>query len=179
MSLLVLRELTLTDEKSFESLLDEWDDAPGFNMLYGLIEGMSFESFLGICREMKEESKTTGTNFPSTGLYAFVGDEIVGKVSVRHRLNDSLKLVGGHIGYGVLLKHRGKGYATLMLKEALIYCSKLGLEKVLVTCDDNNVGSFKVIEKNGGVFEGFYDPKNGGTLKRRYWISISPSLPLH
>ena len=179
MSFLVLRELASGDEKAFEKMLDEWDDAPGFNMLYGLIEGMSFQRFLSICEEMKDESKVTNPHVPATGLYAFVGDEIVGKVSVRHRLNDHLKLVGGHIGYGVLLNHRGKGYATVMLKEALRYCAQLGLLNVLVTCDDNNLPSTKVIEKNGGVFEGYHDPKDGGSLKRRYWISISPSLPLH
>jgi predicted acetyltransferase len=179
MSLLILRELDHHDEKAFEKLLEDWDESPGFNMLFGLLEGMSFSRFLKICEDMKDESKVSGEAVPGTSLYAFVDGEIVGKVSVRHKLNESLKNVGGHIGYGVVLNHRGKGHATIMLKEALTYCSTLGLSKVLLTCDDTNLASIRVIEKNGGVFEKLFDPKNGGTLKRHYWITISPSSPLH
>ena len=172
MSGLILRELTPPDEKAFEKMLDEWDDSPGFNMLYGLVEGISFSTYLKMTAEMKDEKKVSKPHVPGTNLYAFIGNEIVGKVVVRHRLNDTLRLVGGHVGYGVLAQHRSKGYASLMLKGALDYCRSLGLKEVLVTCDETNLPSARVIEKNGGVLENIHNPKNGGTPKKRYWISL-------
>lgn len=169
---MILRELNVSDEAAFERLLDAWEGSTGFNMLYGLIEGMSFETYLKIMNEMKNGIGLTQDAVPGTSLYAFVGDEIVGKLSVRHRLNAYLERMGGHIGFGVLEKHRGKGFATLMLKEGLVYCQALGLSRVLLTCDDGNLASAAVIEKNGGVLEGLHDPKDGSSPKRRYWISL-------
>ncbi len=67
---------------------------------------------------MKHEETVPFKLVPATGLFAFEGDVIVGKVNFRHRLNDFLLNVGGHIGYGVLPEFRGKGYASQMLKDS-------------------------------------------------------------
>jgi predicted acetyltransferase len=72
----------------------------------------------------------------------------------------------------VVPEHRRKGYATAILRQSLqIARDKLGLERVLVTCDDDNVGSIKTIEKNGGAFESVVTPPDGDKPKRRYWIA--------
>ena len=160
---MILRQLKATDREAFEKLLDEWDDSPGFNMLYGLIEVVAFSSYLKVLEAMRDDLSC---------LYAFVGDEIVGKANVRHHLNKHLENLGGHIGYGVLNHQRKKGYATEILKQALDYCRELGLDRVLITCDENNIGSCKVIERNGGVLENLFDPKDGSSLKKRYWINL-------
>lgn len=77
------------------------------------------------------------------------------------------------MGYGVLPKHRRNGYAKLMLKGSLDYCSKkLGIKKVLVTCDDDNIGSIKTIENAHGVLENKIDGGVGKPQKRRYWIDL-------
>ena len=172
---MILRELELKDQKAFLELLENWDGASGFNMLYDLIAEMDFSSYLNILRESKEGVNLPEGNVPSTSLFAFKGSEIIGKVSIRHTLNQYLENAGGHIGYGVLPNYRGQGYATQMLRESLRYCQKLGLKKVLVTCDETNLGSVKVIEKNGGVFENFFDPKDTGPRKMRFWITFPSS----
>jgi predicted acetyltransferase len=74
---------------------------------------------------------------------------------------------GGHIGYDIRPSARRRGHATAMLAEALPVAAKLGIDRVLVTCDDDNVGSRKVIEANGGVFE---DQRRE---KLRYWVPTS------
>lgn len=83
---------------------------------------------------------------------------------MRHRLNEHLLEGGGHIGYDVRPTARRRGYATAMLRDALRKAAELGIEKALLTCDDDNVGSYKVIEANGGVME---DVRHG---RRRYWV---------
>lgn len=71
--------------------------------------------------------------------------------SVRHYLNDNLKVYGGHIGYSVVPDERKNGYGTIILSLLLEEAKKLGINEVLVICDKNNIGSIKVIEKNNGI----------------------------
>jgi len=105
---------------------------------------------------------------PDTTLWLVEGDEFIGKVSIRHKLTEKLSREGGHIGYQIRPTKRNMGYGTEILKQALPVAYELGISKVLVTCDDNNIGSAKIIEKNGGVLEN--KMQCGKDLKRRYWI---------
>jgi nicotinamidase-related amidase len=107
---------------------------------------------------------------------AEVDGEIVGRTSIRHRLNDFLATEGGHIGYAVLAEHRRRGYATEILRQSLAIAAGLGIDRVLVTCDDDNTASATVIERCGGVFED-HVVGEGGVLMRRYWIDLDPTAP--
>lgn len=84
---------------------------------------------------------------PSTFLFAFVAGDIVGRTSIRHELNEFLRNVGGHIGYSVVPEYRRKGFATEILRQSLLIAKSLGIDRILVTCDENNVGSMRTIEK--------------------------------
>lgn len=101
------------------------------------------------------------------------GDEYLGRASIRHTLNAKLREFGGHIGYEVRPTQRRKGYATLILKLALQRARELGIERALVTCDDDNQGSWRTIEKNGGVLEGVFQLDYYEEPIRRYWIALS------
>lgn len=98
-------------------------------------------------------------------------DRLLGAVNIRHYLNDSLLKEGGHIGDGIRPSERRKGYATEMIRLALIECKKLGIDKVLMTCDKDTIGSAKSIVKNGGVLENEF-VNSDGDVEQRYWISI-------
>ena len=102
------------------------------------------------------------------------GSTILGTLSLRHRLNESLREIGGHIGYSIRPSARGKGYATRMLSMALQKASELGLRRVLITCDRNNRASARVIEKNGGVLEREKPLVHKGKPRvcRHYWIEL-------
>jgi predicted acetyltransferase len=114
---------------------------------------------------------------PETFLFAFVGKRIVGRTSIRHALNPSLLRVGGHIGYVVVPEFRRRGYGTTILALSVrIARDRLGLERVLVTCDDDNIGSIRVIEKNGGVLENLVAGPDLDKPKRRYWIDTGGQL---
>ncbi len=88
---------------------------------------------------------------------------------IRHTLNDMLLKQGGHVGYSTHPTYQGQGIATAMLGFAVQKLNELGVQKVLVTCDDDNIASAKVIEKNGGILENTLKKPNG-TKIRRYWI---------
>jgi GNAT superfamily N-acetyltransferase len=90
---------------------------------------------------------------PQTVLWWADGDEYLGRVNVRHRLNESLLWRGGNIGYEIRPAARRQGHATAMLAAALPVAASLGIREARIDCDVDNVGSRRVIEKNGGVFE--------------------------
>lgn len=120
------------------------------------------------------EREAAGTDLPSGRvpadlLLAEVDGQVVGRVSVRHRLTPFLLEVGGHVGYAVGPRYRRRGHATEILRQALARLRDLGVARVLVTCDADNVGSARVIEACGGVLE---DVRSvlGHPPKRHYWI---------
>lgn len=168
---LTLRRLTLKDEVAFRNAVKAWDQNPGFMFARGFDPAMPFVDYLTFLKESEGGDNLATGLVADTILCAFVNKEIVGRVSIRHTLNDFLFRIGGHIGYGVLPLHRRKGYATQILQKALEETRRMGLEKVLVTCDDTNVGSIRTIEKCGGVLENKVDAGEGRPLKRRYWIT--------
>lgn len=106
---------------------------------------------------------------PATFLVAVVEGTIVGRASIRHELNDWLRHEGGHIGYGVLPRHRGRGFATEMLRQSLVIARSHGVDRVLVCCDESNRTSAAVIERCGGRLESTVTGEDGVAV-RRYWI---------
>jgi len=97
-------------------------------------------------------------------------DIFVGAVNIRHYLNDALLQTGGHVGDGVRPSERRKGVATQMIAMALEECRKLGIDRVLMICDKENIGSAKSIQKNGGILEN--EMVVNGKEIQRYWIDI-------
>lgn len=103
---------------------------------------------------------------------AFEDGELVGRVSVRYELNEGLLQVGGHIGYGVVPEYRRRGAAQQLCRFGLQELHAAGIERALVTCDSNNIGSRSTIEKCGGLLDAKLpeiEASHGpGTL--RFWI---------
>ena len=97
---------------------------------------------------------------------------LLGAVNIRHSLNDHLLQFGGHIGDGIRPSERKKGFATEMIRLALLECRKLGIPRVLMVCDKTNIGSAKSIIKNGGVLENEFLDKDG-KIHQRYWIDLA------
>ena len=137
-----------------------------FGLWYEL--GDDWRAYVDEMRRQRR-GKSTVARVPSTFLVATADGEIVGRSSIRHELNDFLRQLGGHIGYCVLKPHRRRGYATEILRQSLVIARSEGVERVLVTCDDDNLASAAVIERCGGVLEDVVEPE-GHPPTRRYWI---------
>jgi predicted acetyltransferase len=97
------------------------------------------------------------------------GEEYVGRISLRHELTPDLLEWGGHIGYDVRRSRRREGHATRMLAAVLPEAAALGIDPALLTCDDDNLASRRVIEVNGGRLE----DQRGHKL--RYWVPTTPA----
>ena len=122
-----------------------------------------------------KDPKTVPEGRVSSTQFIFVREEdrkIVGMIDIRHRLNEYLEKYGGHIGYSVRPSERRKGYAKEMLRMALPFCREIGIDKVMITCIDGNIGSEKTILANGGVYEYTrHEPTENEDLKR-FWITL-------
>ena len=108
---------------------------------------------------------------PVSHFWLIDDGEFIGRVSVRHTLNEHLKSVGDHIGYAIRPSRRRKGYGTHILNLALPKAKQLGMYRVLVTCVATNIASRRIIEKNGGVLENEIIEADG-THRLRFWIDI-------
>ena len=110
-----------------------------------------------------------------TVYWAILGEVVVGRISIRHELNDWLSKIGGHIGYIVASTHRKQGLATQMLELILTTPKATEIGSLLLTCDEDNVGSEKTILKNNGVFESLISAGDGKAKKKRFWIQVGKS----
>lgn len=173
--MLTLRYPTKEDREQLEKVcFDPWAQDWGFIHYWETKFKGDIDMMIDFLPKMIDASNSPDGHVPCTFLMAFdEKNEIVGRTSIRHELTDFLLREAGHIGYGVMPEHRRQGHATAILKQSLEYCkNKLGLNRVLVTCDDDNVGSWKTIEANGGTLENTVTRSDGKTLCRRYWIDI-------
>lgn len=135
-----------------------------------LQSAQGFREWLGAVRDNQSEQTVRTGMVPATTLLALDGQTgaLVGMIDIRHRLNDGLLQSGGHIGYSVRKSCRRRGYASCMLAEALRLCERMGISRVLVTCDKQNIASARTIQKNGGVLEN--EVAREGRVTQRYWI---------
>jgi len=148
------QELNHTDRSPWAIFKNDWHD---------------FDFYL----EHLERREATEDRVPDSVFFLLdeERDRLLGAVNIRHYLNDSLLREGGHIGDGIRPTERRKGYATEMIRLALDECRKLGIRRVLMTCDRDNIGSARSIVKNGGVLENEI-VNSEGVVEQRYWIDL-------
>lgn len=139
----------------------------------GDLENVEHDFAAFVAKKLADVTRQTETSIPKTHLWAIADAQFVGRISIHHALNDALRVVGGHIGYDTVPSFRGRGVATEMLRQALPVARSLGLCDVLLTCDDTNAASIRVIERNGGSLRETRVLDARGPPKRYYWISLS------
>lgn len=166
-TILRLRPLRAEDEPSARAAHDELAD---YNFFLDYERDEPWSRFVDRMRRQRHGIDVASDRVRAVFLVAWVGDQIVGRTSIRFDLNEYLAEAGGHIGYAVLPVHRRRGYATEILEQSLVVARAEGVDDVLVTCAVDNVASRRVIERCGGEFEGMVYDGREEVEKRRYWI---------
>ena len=142
----------------------------GFDFLLAHDPAQPWSAYVRRTRAMAHGRDLPAGFVPGAFLVGDVDSVVVGRSSVRFALTPWMAVAGGHIGYGVVPEHRRSGHATVILRQSLVIARANGVDDVLLTCDEDNVGSARVIERCGGEFEGLVDDPRGGQRKRRYWF---------
>ena len=170
-----LVKLTHEYKDQLFDMLEEWKNdiiENHTNISPWRIWANDFHDFDDYVKSINATEELNNDWVPDTTLFCLDRDRniFVGAVSIRHYLNDKLLKTGGHIGDGIRPGERRKGYATAMIALALEECKKLGITRVLMCCDKNNIGSAKSIIKNGGVLEN--EIEEDVHIEQRYWIQL-------
>jgi predicted acetyltransferase len=166
---LVVRRLTLADEGEITAAVAEFA-AENRMWSYRYRPDIDWPAYVDVVHGWEHGRDLPEGFVANADLVAEVDGVVVGRSSVRFELNEFLRTLGGHIGYAVRPQFRGRGYAKEILRQSLGILQARGTSPILVTCDDDNLASAKVIEANGGVLEGVV-PGMADVPKRRYWIS--------
>jgi predicted acetyltransferase len=129
-----------------------------------------FPAFVASLRRGETEPKEG--KVPESIFWLVEDKTYIGRINLRHQLNDDLRRIGGNLGYDIRPSMRQRGYGNLICKLGLDEARKLGLERVMLTCDEDNPASRKIIEGNGGVLESSEVVHRPGVLCLRYWIDL-------
>ena len=172
---LKLIKLTKEYESALAEMIDEWKEDQKINHTnhspWAIFKN-DYHDFDYYLENLEIKSEGDG-KVPDSVFFLLDEDRnrLLGAVNIRHCLNEYLLREGGHIGDGIRPSERRKGYATEMIRLALIECKKLGMNKVLITCDRDNIGSAKSIINNGGILENEF-VNSDGEIEQRYWITL-------
>ena len=148
----------------------------GMGSLRKMLEGYTVEQALEMCLSMQDEeyAKKLGRCQSKTFLLIRENDDrIIGAINVRWNLPESMKQFGGNIGYGIRPTERKKGYNKINLYLGLIEAQKLGLDRVMLDCDVNNLGSVKTMQALGGKLERMEVDPSDGILTSVYWFDVN------
>jgi predicted acetyltransferase len=135
------------------------------------LPGSDFEPYVQALLD-REQAPQQGL-VPETIYWAVRQSEVVGRISLRHFLNEALLREGGHVGYIVRPSARRQGVASEMLRQLLLTGRARSLGRLLLTCDEDNLASEKSIRKNGGVLEDVLEPAAGQRRQKRFWIPVT------
>jgi len=143
----------------------EWNGNPEFM-------AANFENLLRWLALQKDPATVEPGQLPFEDFWLMEGEEYIGKLTLRTQINEQFLHAGGHIGYDIRPSKRRQGYGTELLRLGLEKARERGLERVLLTCDETNIGSRKLIEANGGQLENAVVVEDSPVKKLRYWIDI-------
>jgi predicted acetyltransferase len=163
---------TADHKESFIEALGEFTQSDADMIYERRLARNDFDGYLRVVDAWTRGEEVPAGWVPVSTFWLIEDDTYIGSTNVRHVLNDYLRDYGGHVGYTIRPTKRRCGYGTEVCRLALVEARKLGLKRVLITCDEDNIGSRLIIERNGGVLEDVVPQPDRPVPKRRYWFDV-------
>jgi hypothetical protein len=178
-----LEEPSLERKDEIIEYLDEFvkynSNINGTGSLDKIYDGYTFEEALERCLNMKNEEYAKSINRVPGKTFLLIrknDNKIVGTINIRWNLSEKMLEFGGHIGYGIRPTERRKGYNKIQLYLVLLEAQKLNLDKVMIDCSVDNLGSDKTIKALGGILERCELDESDNTMTNVYWINVDESI---
>ena len=178
-----LEEPSLERKDEIIEYLDEFvkynSNINGTGSLDKIYDGYTFEEALERCLNMKNEWYAKSINRVTGKTFLLIrkdDNKIVGTINIRWNLSEKMLEFGGHIGYGIRPTERRKGYNKIQLYLVLLEAQKLNLDKVMIDCSVDNLGSDKTIKALGGILERCELDESDNTMTNVYWINVDESI---
>ena len=178
-----LEEPSLERKDEIIEYLDEFvkynSNINGTGSLDKIYAGYTFEEALERCLNMKNEEYAKSINRVPGKTFLLIrknDNKIVGTINIRWNLSEKMLEFGGHIGYGIRPTERRKGYNKIQLYLVLLEAQKLNLDKVMIDCSVDNLGSDKTIKALGGILERCELDESDNTMTNVYWINVDESI---
>ena len=178
-----LEEPSLERKDEIIEYLDEFvkynSNINGTGSLDKIYDGYTFEEALERCLNMKNEWYAKSINRVPGKTFLLIrkdDNKIVGTINIRWNLSEKMLKFGGHIGYGIRPTERRKGYNKIQLYLVLLEAQKLNLDKVMLDCSVDNLGSDKTIKELGGILERCELDESDNTMTNVYWINVDESI---
>ena len=178
-----LEEPSLERKDEIIEYLDEFvkynSNINGTGSLDKIYDGYTFEEALERCLNMKNELYAKSINRVPGKTFLLIrkdDNKIVGTINIRWNLSEKMLKFGGHIGYGIRPTERRKGYNKIQLYLVLLEAQKLNLDKVMLDCSVDNLGSDKTIKALGGILERCELDESDNTMTNVYWINVDESI---
>ena len=157
-------------EKSFYGICEEFELEPDDHFFMDDTLPKDCTKYVQMCADWSKGKNLPSHFLPATMYWLVDDDNIIGRSQIRHELNDHLRTVGGHIGYAIRPSKRNQGYGKEILRLTIEKATEMGIHEILVTCDETNIASRKIIESNGGVLEKKTDMGVDKPDKLLFWI---------
>ena len=178
-----LEEPSLERKDEIIEYLDEFvkynSNINGTGSLDKIYDGYTFEEALERCLNMKNEEYAKSINRVPGKTFLLIrknDNKIVGTINIRWNLSEKMLEFGGHIGYGIRPTERRKGYNKIQLYLVLLEAQKLNVDKVMIDCSVDNLGSDKTIKALGGILERCELDESDNTMTNVYWINVDESI---
>ncbi len=163
-------------ERSYRDAMAEFVAEGRHEELRTLPHHADFSSFVAELHEQSEGRGLADGWVPGSTFWLAEGAQFVGFVEVRHRLTDALRVRGGHVGYAIRPTMRRRGNGRLALALVLPHCLELGIDPILITCDETNEASRRIIEANGGELQDVVEVPHRSVRTMRFWIDVRTQL---
>src|SRR3989338_3662863 len=159
-------------KKTFKQALDEMQGASDMRFWEEVGSPRDIEEYIQVRLDHAEGKNLPKEWIPASTYWLIDHGKFIGETTIRHELTEHLRNVGGQIGYWIRPSSRHQGYGTEILRLALQEARKLGLDRIVITCDETNMASRKIIESNGGIFERAQDMGPQNPKKLLFWIDL-------
>ena len=168
-----LVEPSTTYRNSFIAMAQEFQaiGETRYELLMPQLEN-DFANYVQLLKNQQEGIGLQEDHVAQTTLWSVENNELIGVIRIRHSLTPMLEEIGGHIGYQIRPSRRREGFGTRQLALALDIVRTWGWGKVLITCNDDNTASARIIESNGGVLWDVHEVEGEPKPIRRYWVQI-------